>query len=104
MENFFTHECFKCGGIDEANFEICGPHIKQVCLHCGCYVKFRSKMEIPPLGEIRKKIWETTGGDLNIISKAKEMSGFTEKYEDVKTALVGWWSIYIKSRSLTPSK
>lgn len=104
MENFFTNECHKCGGIDEAKFVIAGPHVKQVCLHCGFYVKFFDKSQIPSATEIRLKIWGITGGNLEIIEDAKKKCDFTPlPNQNGLLAKLLWWKVYLTARSLIPS-
>lgn len=104
MDNFFNHECHKCGGIDEAKFSLAGPHVKQTCLHCGCYVKFFDKSLIPSVPDIRNAIWVWSNKNVEIINKAKESTGFTEP-EKVNSlwAKLSWWKVYLKVRSLVPS-
>lgn len=112
MDNFFNHTCRKCGGIDEAKFTQSGPHVKQLCLHCGCYVKFFDKSVLPDISDIRMKIWIVSGKNANLINSAKESVSFHEysdtvKYSNTWTKLVlqklQWWKVYLKVRSLVPS-
>ncbi len=105
MENFFTHSCHKCGGIDEAKFTVAGPHVKQICLHCGCYVKFFDKSLIPAVAEIRMKIWGISKGNVDIIEKAKEAVAYHEMPD--KTGLYAklvWWKVYLKVRAIIPTQ
>lgn len=113
METFFNHTCHRCGGVDEAKFETSGPHVKQVCLHCGAYVKFMPKQNIPSLPQIRLKIWQVANEDKSIIQSAKDKTGFRELPQDAECydkefprgllESLMWWDIYLTVRSLVPS-
>jgi hypothetical protein len=104
MDNFFNYTCKKCKGEDEAKFCIAGPHVKQVCLHCGTYVKFIDKSLMPSVVDIKHAIWVWSGNDLEIINKAKEKTGFIEPENNYTlSAKLTWWNVYLKVRSLAPS-
>lgn len=102
METFFTHSCHKCGGTDEAKFVIAGPHVKQVCLHCGFYVKFASQDIIPDIKEIRLKIWQIAKGNTEIIEQAKTKTGYIA-IDDKLLHKIQWWRVYLLVRALVPS-
>lgn len=48
---FLEHHCVKCGITDEAKFILGSVHLKQVCNHCGFYVKFFDKTKLPSTAE-----------------------------------------------------
>lgn len=112
MLTFFSYDCPRCGGVDEAKFETAGPHVKQVCLHCGAYVKLFNKALIPSSAEIKIKIWQIAGENVNEIDKAKSLMGFIELPIDTSCYTSEWprslmerlqyWKLYLKIRSLIP--
>jgi hypothetical protein len=102
MENFFTHSCHKCGGVDEAKFVLSGPHVKQVCLHCGFYVKFAGHAIIPDIAEIRLRIWQISKGNVEIIEAAKVATGYVQ-IEDKLLHKIQWWRVYLRVRATVPS-
>lgn len=94
---FFPHTCTKCGHTDEARFVYAGPHVKQVCNHCGFYVKFFPIGSIPDVREIRLKIWHAAAEDLELITRAKHEAEFTERRETL-AAKMQWWRVWLKVR------
>ena len=112
MDKFFTHSCDSCGGVDEAKFTMSGPHVKQTCLHCGRYVKFFNKHDLPHIEEIRKAIWYLANADINTIASAKHSTGFIQLPENTEYTStwphkvlmqLQYWKLYLKVRSLVPS-
>lgn len=96
MELLFPHECHNCGLVDEARFTYAGPHIKQVCNGCACYVKFVSKGIIPDTKEIKLKVWAIST-DLEKIDLCKGLIGFVPNLVGVDEKLM-YWRLYLKMR------
>lgn len=96
MELMIPYDCPRCGVTDEAQFRFAGPHIKQVCNHCGSYVKFFNKSKIPDHQEIRLKIWSITQ-DLDTINKAKSNIGFVENLKGLHLKIM-YWRLYLELR------
>jgi len=98
MELFIPHNCVACGVTDEAKFLLSGPHVKQVCNHCGKYVKFVSKGFVPDHNETKLRIWAITQ-DTCYIDAAKELMGFVENTTGVERKLM-YWRLYLKLREM----
>ena len=98
MDLLVPHECQRCGVVDEAQFTFSGPHIKQICNSCGCYVKFFDKAKIPDPSETKLKIWAITP-DLSAIADAKSKMGFIENLTGLNNKII-YWRLYLKVREL----
>ena len=94
---FFETICHQCGAMDEAKFTFAGPHIKQVCLHCGCYIKFFNKSSIPDSKDIKQKIWHIADGNIEVINKAKKQVEFLENLTGLNQKLM-YWKLYLYLR------
>jgi hypothetical protein len=99
MEHLMPHTCHRCGATAEANFVHAGPHIKQVCLKCGFYVKFISKGLIPDIKTVKMRIWSIVEGELEIIDLAKGEIGFILEGLDALDQKLMYWQLYLKIRS-----
>lgn len=97
MTSFFEHNCYKCGCIDEAKFILGSTHLKQVCNGCGCYVKFFDKKLVPPIPEIKMRIWALSGSNLELINNVKKEMLFPEGLTGLY-GQVSYWNLYLKIR------
>ena len=96
MDLLVPHECQRCGVVDEAQFTFSGPHIKQICNACGCYVKFFDKSKIPDAGETKLRIWALTT-DLSVIGDCKNRIGFVDDLTGTNKKIM-YWRLYLKVR------
>lgn len=75
-----------------------GPHIKQVCAHCGSYVKFISKALVPDSRETKLRVWAITNQDEEAIATAKKSVGFIENLTGIERNMM-YWRLYLHIRS-----
>lgn len=101
MITFLETDCIHCGSLNEADFVLCGPHLKQICADCGRYVKFFSKALLPELKAIRNKIWAIANEDKETIAKAKKEVGFIDGLTGLEQKVMHW-KLYMRLRE--PSK
>ena len=96
---FFETSCHKCGCIDEACFVYAGPHIKQICNHCGFYQKFFDKKLIPDAKEIKLKIWFMCKESLESINEMKREIEFIDGLRGLDLKIM-YWKLYLKTREV----
>lgn len=103
MENLLLeHRCHRCGLIDESKFVFANIHLKQICAGCGAYVKFYSIRKFPESKTIRRRIWNTAGGNIDVINQAKKEISFNNiKDWDCLAARVNYWNLYLQVRKIT---
>lgn len=94
---FIETSCHKCGACDEARFVNSGPHLKQICIACGAYIKFFDKAKVPDVKEVKLKIFYMTEGDLSFMSQLKKESEFIEGLTGLQQKLM-YWKLYLHAR------
>jgi hypothetical protein len=97
MECFFETVCHKCGQIDEAKFSLGSTHLKQICNGCGAYIKFFDKNKVPPVPEIKLRIWAICSSDIELINKLKKEILFPENTNGLYQK-VAYWKLYLAAR------
>lgn len=97
IKPFIETSCHKCGSCNEAKFYISGPHLKQVCIDCGAYIKFFDKSLVPDVTEIKQKIFYMMDGDLNLIEKGKIDCEFIPNLTGLTNKLM-YWKLYLQLR------
>lgn len=99
IDNLLEQTCQRCNFVDEPRLRVNGPHLQADCQHCGRYIKFVTKVELPSIKAIRAKIWEVTNGDSALIETAKKFSWF-KKHANYEQALVQYWNLYLQCRKI----
>ena len=94
---FIETSCHKCGSCDEAKFVQSGPHLKQICIDCGAYIKFFDKSQIPGIEEIKLKIFYMVDKNLDVIRLGKNEIEFIDGLIGLAGKLQ-YWKLYIHLR------
>lgn len=94
---FLEHSCERCGSCNEAKFVHAGPHIKQICIDCGAYVKFYPASKIPDVKEIKQKIFFMMDGDIAMIEAAKTTCEFIPNQSGIDNK-IQYWKLYLHLR------
>lgn len=96
---FFETACYKCGCVDEAKFVFStNGAVKQVCLHCGAYIKFFNKSLVPTTHAIKEKIWYIAEMNLELINMAKKQCEFID-YKPGLAQQLQYWKLYLTIRN-----